>query len=924
MGFINYFFFLLTMIASAYGAVATLPVAISVATHEEISLFRLQHKDRINLFKINPFNKDIDFDEDVGDNYLPWPEDGIAKAAAKAVAVQKAREESITVKDFIGITNLEILGALWCLNEKRENGELSKLQFARFVLGMMLGNGYQKGVTTTIKAMPNERKEIERIVKRAIADLAQLNFSDANIWSIDAIRVPLQQHAQVLNGWWTANPAPRALVTNKNAQAYNNTIDPRGDYAELLTAAMNLHMKGQDEVYSHFIGYFSGLSDEDKGVVLNAYIEKKNGGTAAYAKEASIRQLVARLERELPRALRGGAAGLEGPPVLAPPAVAAPPVAPIRPLEHFERFIRPDLPFKERQMLQTFISVADIYELNPEVKAVFPDFLRDLTKFFEDYARLTPDSRASACAELANLKHQAGLQAVAVLAIQEPMMQVYVVSELCALVQEKIRIFNYRFDLAVVPLAAPEPVWAMDHFPGDPFIVSLIKDHIKNQFNQQTKLGLEKQRIAEFITIANNFHQIGIDGFLKNLVNLAELERIDIFINKFAQLSKKDKKTVSDYLNRLIFQGKYSGALGGKYQIADAAPATYATTAADFEKLTIPGLEENNLLRCKAQLALDTCAFLDDQIRRGVIRQLSDAEVAVDEAAKASWIFWEDTGRPKRFDRPDNLSPRANTYISFFMEEVMPKLVELFKARKITARDIAYVQRGASMGIIGMEEQDLYMQGFRNGHLDRLVPEFDGKVRMIHAMVALLGSEFPFTNFKDISLNDLLFKVIQPDDVWRVTPFYAIHAENIIEPYIIAYNRQVDKSPVALAALKQEATAGFRAALNSIAIMVYEGFSAFLHNPVQDAANEGKLITFIKGFDTNHCFDGTSSSILDALARNGMLGIVDVGLTRLEAAAAAAERAPARGGVAAAGMGAAVGGVAAAERGPAVGGAGGY
>ena len=101
--------------APVFGAVAA-----PVASHVEISLFRAKEADKIEQFK---------------------------------------RQNN---------TNLDVLGALSCLDERIDNGgQMSFIQFSRFVFGMLVGNGYPNGVTTTVRATPAEKIKIENIAKKA-------------------------------------------------------------------------------------------------------------------------------------------------------------------------------------------------------------------------------------------------------------------------------------------------------------------------------------------------------------------------------------------------------------------------------------------------------------------------------------------------------------------------------------------------------------------------------------------------------------------------------------------------------------------------------------------------------------------------------------------------------------------------------------
>lgn len=821
----------------------------------------------------------------------------VASHAEISLFRAKEAEKIAQLKDQFK-TNLDVLGALACLHEKLDKSQINFIQFSRFVFGMLVGNGYPNGVTTTLRANPAETVEIEKIVKEASIYVKKYDFKESNIWSADVNSAEQkEQHAGVLNAWWDgANRNEKLSIQPKNAEVntHNLNIDKQifeGAYAEVPKAAMDALYKADIRtapLILRFIEYFSRLSDAGKGFILN-YVQRN---PTKYRAD----DLIPYIARELNKAI---------PPIAAAPAALPPAPPPVviavaNPRAAYEALIQGILTPDQREMLNEFITVALIPGLDERKTDIIKEFIRN-------YVRLQPAGMGRTDVEFGNFiepgfRHnhpgQREIDAFRVLPIDD---KINIIMNLNFWLDEQIA--NGVFALNA-PVVAPVPIVAHAAIAApaaDPFIAKLIKDLIIADFTQTADSAIEKQNIAKAAILLTNFKTIGLEAFNAGLITQQEVENISRFATDFSKLSDVNKNAICTHLEDLIRNGTYSGTF--RYEIEEMVPIqgwidghwgvvrhepqiVQATKSENLVNLllpvTYPPRSAEDLLRCKAELVKDTCNYLRDQIASHSMQLLNEAQIRQEAAIAAAafrWHFWKGpTGRAparKYFNMPapnlgQALTPRGMHFIEFFMDMVMPKLEELYYANKITANDIAYVLRAAGMGLLGLEEQELYLIQFR-AYIDGFILDIDGKIPPVGYILASLpyyGN--PYQKFPDTAANSHPFKEIEVEkQAPDVTPFHTIHAENQLEPYRDRYNKAVDQGNFTEAkknTLKNDVIEGFKAALDNLSGLIETGFTS----PIS-LGDEQKLIQFIKSFNTTFCYDGTTDVIAAKAIELGLI-----------------------------------------------------
>ncbi|MEI7494359.1 MAG: hypothetical protein WCJ92_07190 [Alphaproteobacteria bacterium] len=856
-----FYFIFIAFFAAApvFGAVAA-----PVASHAEISLFRAKEADKIAQSKNN-----------------------------------------------LG-TKLDVLGALTCLKEKLHKApraEMSFIQFSRFVFGMLVGNGYPNGVTTTLRANPAEKVEIEKIVKEASVYVKKYDFKEPNIWSADVNSAEQkEQHAGVLNAWWDgANRNEKLSIQPKNAEANAHDLDVdkqifEGPYAEVPKVAMDALYKENminAPLILRFIEYFSKLSDAKKEFILNYLQRNPTKQRADY--------LMTYIARELNKAIPPNAAVLVAPvPAALPPAPPPVAIAVANPRAAYEALIQGNLSPDQREMLNEFITIA----LTPGIDEWQTDIIKE---FIRNYVQLADSHKRDAYVELGNFiepgfrQRRPGQREVdAFKALVNNGDKTQIIINLKWWLDDQIANHAFILNAPVAPAAIIAPAVvapaAIAAPAEDPFIAKLKKDIVIADFTQTLDSAIEKQNIAKAAILLTNFKAIGIETFNAGLITWQEVENISRFATDFSKLSDADKNAICAHLQNLIWNGIHSGA--GRYEIEEMVPINgwiggqwgvvrhepqiiQATKSENLGNLllpvTYPPRSAEDLLRSKAELVKDTCNYLRDQIANNSMQLLSEAQIA-QEAANAAlgfrWHFWKGpTGRAparKHFNMPtpnpgQALTPRGMHFIEFFMDMVMPKLEELYYANKITANDIAYVLRAAGMGLLGLEEQELYLIQFR-AYIDGFILDIDGKIPPVGYVLASLpyyGN--PYQKFPDTAADSHPFKEIEVEkQAPNVTPFHSIHAENQLEPYRDRYNIAVDQgnfTEVRKNTLKNDVIEGFKAALDNLSGLIRTGFTSAI-----TLGDEQKLIQFIKSFNTTVCYDGTTDVIAAKAIELGLIG----------------------------------------------------
>jgi hypothetical protein len=555
-------------------------------------------------------------------------------------------------------------------------------------------------------------------------------------------------------------------------------------------------------------------------------------------------------------------------------------------------------------MLNEFITVS----LTPGLDEWKTDIIKE---FIRNYVRLQPAGMGRTDVEFGNFiepgfRHnhpgQREIDAFRVIPIDQ---KIVIIMNLIFWLDEQIA--NGVFALNA-PVVAPVPIVAHAAIAApaaDPFIAKLIKDLIIADFTQTSDSAIEKQNISRAAILLTNFKAIGIEAFNADMLSQQEVENISRFATDFSKLSDADKNAICTHLDGLISSGTYSGA--GRYEIEEMILAqrwenggfinvlepqiAQATKSENLGNLrlpvTYPPRSAEDLLKSKVELVKDTCNYLRDQIASHSMQLLNEAQIAQEAAIAAAafrWHFWKGpTGRAparKHFKMPAGqaLTRRGIDFIEFFMDMVMPKLEELYYANKITANDIAYVLRAAGMGLLGLEEQELYLTKFRE-RLDEMIPGFDTKIPVPWGsiLVSLPYHVNPYQKFPDTAANSHPFKEIEVEQNHAVTPFHTIHAENQLKPYINRYNKAVDHGNFTEErknTLKNDVIQGFKAALDNLSGLIGTGFSSAI-----ELDDEQKLIQFIKSFNTANCYDGTT----DVIAAKA----IELGLIQSEAAAIA-------------------------------------
>ncbi len=875
-----FYFIFIAFFASApvFGAVAA-----PVASHAEISLFRAKEADKITQSKNN-----------------------------------------------LG-TKLDVLGALTCLKEKLHKApraEMSFIQFSRFVFGMLVGNGYPNGVTTTLRANPAEKVEIEKIVKEASVYVKKYDFKEPNIWSkeendakkdndnakIAKIIENKLQHAGVLNAWWdSANRNEKLSIQLKNAEENAHDLDRdkqifEGPYAEVPKVAMDALYKADiitAPLIVRFIEYFSRLSDANKEFILN-YIQRN----PTKQREDYLMTYIARgLNKAIPPiAVVPAALPVVVVPAAMPPAPPPVAIAVVNPRAAYEALIQGNLLPEQREMLMEFITIALTADWEQFKNiGIFADDM--LQTFIENYVRLQPADKQQTYVEFGNFiepgfrQRRPGQREVdAFKALANNGEKIQIIMSLAEWLGNQ----GFALNAPVAPAAIIAPAVvvpaAIAALAEDPFIAKLKNDIVIADFTQALDSAIEKQNIAKAAILLTNFKAIGLEAFNAGLITQQEVENISRFATDFSKLSDASKNAICTHLEDLIRNGTHSGA--GRYEIEEMVPINgwiggqweivrhelqivQATKSENLGNLLLPVAypprSAEDLLRCKAELAKDTCNYLRDQIAINAMPLLNEAQIEQEAAIAAAafrWHFWKGpTGRAparKHFNMPawQALTPRGIRFIEFFMDSVMPKLEELYYANKITANDIAYVLRAAGMGLLGLEEQELYLTKFRI-LINNMLPGLDGKIeRPWDSLIAPYGywdsSQHLYQKFPDIAANSHPFKQLEVEQDSGVNPFHTIHAENQLIPYRNRYNIAVDQGNFTEAKkneLKNDVTEGFKAALDNLSGLIGTGFDRAIA-----LGDEQKLIQFIKSFSTTVCYDGTTDVIAAKAIELGLIG----------------------------------------------------
>ncbi len=204
----------------------------------------------------------------------------------KDIAIfREMKKQEIATKKAEFNTKLDVVGALGVLENDLAAHIINPITFSRYALGMMVGNGYPDGVTTGLRASPNERAYIERIIKRASAHSRALNFSPDQIWSAnnDARSfTALSEHVATLNN--LSRIAPEEPFFEYSPQIGERYQDLDSILHEICASfagapAAELMRQAQlslaDPHTKSFILTFSSLSEFEQAEIIDVFNKNK-------------------------------------------------------------------------------------------------------------------------------------------------------------------------------------------------------------------------------------------------------------------------------------------------------------------------------------------------------------------------------------------------------------------------------------------------------------------------------------------------------------------------------------------------------------------------------------------------------------------------------------------------------------------------
>ncbi len=277
-----------------------------------------------------------------------------------------------------------------------------------------------------------------------------------------------------------------------------------------------------------------------------------------------------------------------------------------------------------------------------------------------------------------------------------------------------------------------------------------------------------------------------------------------------------------------------------RFNVLKLAALLSATVfAADADKVDQP----------RARAAFDAAAFLPPAH--------AQAQVAVEHGAAihlGPWDLW--AGR-KRFVMPAGLKAEEQEYVSFFMEKVMPKLTALHAAGTLDDNAVETVIRAASMGLVGMTEQHIYMEAFeRNLDAALAAPRPDGTLAAV-GLTALItpdsvpGDIMAKRRFPAIVGANPFFRDIGPTPN-IITTFDTIHIEDETKAFAKEYNKLPSVQRVGkVRELKERAKGTVLQKLGGLPQIIHQTFQFMLEKNCPDET----WVRFISAFNTNGCYE---------------------------------------------------------------------
>lgn len=322
-----------------------------------------------------------------------------------------------------------------------------------------------------------------------------------------------------------------------------------------------------------------------------------------------------------------------------------------------------------------------------------------------------------------------------------------------------------------------------------------------------------------------------------------------------------------------------------RIMLADKLGKIAYFTANNNENVSDIGLFINNRdNQQKLDIAVELYLFLDEKINDGtIVVQRNDhaepvqPEIPADQPAaggaaapinRGPWNFWANQGRAgKPFNMPAALKPEEEQYVSFFMTSVMPKLQELRQNNRIRQDNyIECVIRAASMGLIGMAEQHIYLEAFERNLNSALENRGqDGKLRA-PAYSSLISPDSVHPEimnkrrFPGVNNGSAFFSDIGPT-VNLITTFNTIHTEDEARNFVNKYNELTvaERTEAKIQELKNQQRDLIIQKLIGLPTIIHDTFKFLLEKNCADDVWE----RFIKAFDTGNCYDGTYDQIMN-------------------------------------------------------------
>ena len=224
------------------------------------------------------------------------------------------------------------------------------------------------------------------------------------------------------------------------------------------------------------------------------------------------------------------------------------------------------------------------------------------------------------------------------------------------------------------------------------------------------------------------------------------------------------------------------------------------------------------------------------------------------------WNFWAGPGRAgKHFVMPVGLNANEQEYVSFFMTRVMPKLAELHTANAINDNLVKCVIRAASMG---MTERLIYLEAFEK-NLDAVLRGANGDGTLNAPWNGLITPDSVDDDirikrrFPAVNAGTPFFRDIGPTHD-LVTTFDTLHTEDEARGFVREYNAlPAPQRAGKVAELKDRMKATLDQKLLGLPEIIHQTFQFMLDNNCPVLV----WVRFIKGFNTNACYDGTYDSI---------------------------------------------------------------